>query len=94
MELKTKLNETMAKKFEAVKEHTGMENNSSVVWFLISREYNRIERSKRHKVFLPNEIYDRAEKAAEARGQTMDEYIDEVTEQLLKNPNEGLKLTS
>lgn len=91
MELKTTLNEEMTKRYETVKKHTGMKDDNSVLGFLISREYSRIQRAKYHKVFLPKQTYDLAEKAANARGQTLYEYIDEVTEELLKNPKEGMK---
>ena len=54
---------------------------------MISHEEDRILRASRRKVFLPNEIYDKAEKAAKARGQMVYEYIDEITDALLKNPS-------
>ena len=91
MELKTTLNEELTKRYQTVKEHTGMENDKNVLAWLISKEYGRIQRSKRQKVFLPKDVYRLVEKAAEARGQTIDEYIDEVTEQLLKNAKEAEK---
>jgi hypothetical protein len=58
---------------------------------LISREFGRIERLKIHRVFIPKETYALVEKAAESRNQTVDEYIQEVTEDLLKNAKEGVK---
>jgi hypothetical protein len=88
MELKTTLNEEMTKRFQAVKEHNGMSSDKEILNTLISKEFHRIERLKLHKVFLPKETYDLAEKTAKARGQTIDEYIDEMTEKLLK---EGVK---
>jgi hypothetical protein len=88
MELKTTLDEKMTKRFQAVKEHSGMSSDKEILNTLISKEFHRIERLKLHMVFLPKETYDLAEKAARARGQTLDEYIDEVTEKLLK---EGVK---
>jgi hypothetical protein len=94
MELKTTLNEQMTEKFKAVKEHSGMNSDKEILNVLISREYHRIERLKLHKVFLPNEVYNLVEKATEARGQTIDEYIQEVTEDLLKNAKEGVKHAS
>ncbi len=84
MELKTTLNEEMTKRFQAVKEHNGICSDKEILNTLISKEYSRIQMTKRHKVFLPKQVYDAAEKAAEARGQTIDEYIDEATEKLLK----------
>jgi hypothetical protein len=91
MELKTTLNEEMTKRYKTVKEHTSLIDDKSVVAFLISKEYHRIQMLRYHRVFLPKETYDRAEKAAEARGQTIDEYIDEVTEELLKDGKEAVK---
>jgi hypothetical protein len=91
MKLNVTLDESASKAFQEIKNHMGVTSNRSVVGLLISREEDRIWRSRRHKVFLPNETYDRAEKAAEARGQTIHEYIDEVTEDLLKNAKEGVK---
>lgn len=75
MKLDVVLDEEATKRFEAVKEHTGMKSNVSVLQYVISREYARIQRSKVRKVFLPNETYDLMEKAAKARGQTIDEYV-------------------
>ena len=91
MKLNVTLNEKASKAFQEIKKHNCMQTNSNMTRLLISREESRIVASKRHKVFLPNEIYDKAEKAANALNLTIDEYIDSVTEQLLKNPNEGLK---
>ena len=91
MELKTTLNEKVTEQFKVVKENSGVNDDKSVIALLISKEYDRIQRSKLHKVFLPNEVYDLVEKATEARGQTIDEYIQEVTEDLLKNTKEGVQ---
>jgi predicted DNA-binding protein len=84
MRLNVTLDESASKAFQEIKNHLGVTSNRSVVGLLISREEDRIVASKRRKVFLPNEVYDRAEKAAKARGQTLDEYIDEITSDLLK----------
>ena len=89
MELETKLNEEMTKRFQAVKEHSCMNSDKEVLNVLISREYSRIQRSKLHKVFLPKETYDLAEKAAEARNQTLDEYIEELTLRMIENAKKG-----
>jgi hypothetical protein len=91
MELKTTLDMELTRRYEAVKEHTHMLNDKSVLGFLISKEYNRIQRAKRHKVFLPKKTYDLAEKAAKARGQTIDEYVEELTEEMIKNAEEAEK---
>lgn len=91
MELKTSLNEELTKRYQAVKEHTGMKSNDSVLAFLISKEYDRVQRSKRHKVFLLKETYMMAEKAAEARGQTIDEYVEELALDMIKKAKEGVK---
>jgi predicted DNA-binding protein len=81
--MELKMDEELTEKFKVVKEHAGVNDDKSVIALLISKEYHRIERLKLHKVFLPNEVYDLVEKATEARGQTIDEYIQEVTEDLL-----------
>jgi len=86
MKLSVTLDESASKAFQEIKNHMGVTSNRSVVGLLISREEDRIWRSRHHKVFLPNEIYDKVEKAVEARGQTIHEYIDEITDALLKNP--------
>jgi len=91
MKLNVTLDEKASKAFQAVKEDFGFQNNTSVIGLMISHEESRMLRASRRKVFLPNAIYDKAEKAAKALNLTLDEYIDSVTEQLLKNPNEGLK---
>jgi len=91
MRLNVTLNEEQSKAFQEIKKDSCMISNKSIICLMISHEEDRIWRSRRHKVFLPNEIYDKAEKAAEARGQTIHEYIDEVTEDLLKNAKESVK---
>lgn len=92
MKLNVTLDQKSSEKFEQVKKHFGVTANQSVIAFLISQEYGRIERSKRRKVFLPKETYDRADKAAASLNLTIDEYVDSVTEQLLKNPKEARAL--
>ena len=94
MKLNVTLDEKASKAFQEIKKDNCMQTNSNMIRLLISREEDRILRASRRKVFLPNAIYDKAEKAAKALNLTIDEYIDSVTEQLLKNPNEGLKQTS
>jgi glutamyl-tRNA reductase len=91
MKLSVTLDEKTSKAFEEVKKHMGVHTNRSVVGLMISHEEDRILRASRRKVFLPNEIYDKAERAAKTLNLTIHEYIDSVTEQLLKQPPEGLK---
>jgi len=91
MELKTTLNEEMTKRYQAVKEHSGMNSDKEILNVLISREYSRIQRSKLHKVFLPRETYEMAEKAAEARNQTLYEYVEELALDMIKKAKEGEK---
>ena len=90
MKLNITLDDENTKRFQAVKEHLGVKNDVSTIEYAISREYGRIQRSKVRKVFLPNETYDLMEKAAEARGQTIDEYVQEITEDLLKEQKKKL----
>ena len=89
MELKTTLDEKLTEKFRTVKEHAGVNSDQSVIALLISREYDRIQRSKLHKVFLPKETVEMAEKAAEARGQTLYEYVEELALDMIKKEKEG-----
>lgn len=84
MKVNVVLDDEATKRFQAVKEHMGVKSDLSVLQYVISREYNRIQRSKVRKVFLPKEVYDQVEEAAKARGQTIDEYVEEITEPLLK----------
>jgi hypothetical protein len=84
MKLNVTLDESASKAFQEIKNHNSMQSNKSLICLMISREEDRILRASRRKVFLPNEIYDKAEKAAKARGQTIHEYIDEITSDLLK----------
>ncbi len=91
MELKTTLNEEMANRYKTVKNHTGMHDDKNVLGFLISKEYDRIERAKYHRLFLSHATYDMAEKAAEARRQTIDEYIAQIIDEIVKNAKEAEK---
>ena len=86
MRLNVTLDEEQSKAFQEIKKDSCMISNKSIICLMISHEEDRILRASRRKVFLPNEIYDKAEKAAKARGQMIYEYIDEITDALLKNP--------
>jgi len=90
MKLNVTLDEETSKAFEDVKKHMGVNNNRSVIGLMISHEEDKILRASRRRVFLLNETYDKAEKAAKALNLTIDEYVDSVTEQLLKNANEDI----
>jgi hypothetical protein len=91
MELKTTLDKKMTERFQAVKESVGVIGDKEVLAILISKEYSRIQRRKYRKVFIPNEDYDIIEKASADRGQTVDEYITELTLKMLENAKEGVK---
>lgn len=89
--MELKMNEKVTEQFRAVKEHAGVNDDKSVIALLISKEYDRIQRSKLHKVFLPKETYEKAEKAAKARNQTLYEYIEELSLNMIKKAEEGVK---
>jgi len=91
MELKTMLNEKVTEQFRVVKEHAGVNDDKSVIALLISKEYDRIQRSKLHKVFLPKETVELAEKAAKIRNQTLYEYIEELALDMIKKAEEGVQ---
>jgi hypothetical protein len=91
MELKTTLDKELTRQYETVKESTGMKDDEKVLGWLISKEYSRIQRAKVHRVFLPKETYHLAEKAANARGQTIDEYIEELAEEMIRKAKEGVE---
>ncbi|MGD0978891.1 MAG: hypothetical protein ABR962_07085 [Candidatus Bathyarchaeia archaeon] len=84
MKLNIIMDDENSKRFQAVKEHIGVKSDLSVLQYAISREYSRIQRSKVRKVFLPKETYDLMEEAAKARGETIDEYVDYITDGVLK----------
>jgi hypothetical protein len=89
MELKTTLNEEMTKRFQTVKKRTGIKDDKNVLGFLISEEYDRILMANHRKLLVANETYALLEKEAEARGQTVDEYIEELIEKQIKKTEEG-----
>ena len=86
--MELKMNEKVTEQFRVVKENSGVNNDQSVIGLLISKEYHRIQRSKKRKVFIPNEDYALIEKAAEARGKTVDEYVQELTEKHFRKVKE------
>lgn len=89
MELKTTLDEKLTEKFQAVKEHEGVNSDKEVVRILIGREYGRIQKRKYRKVFIGRETYVQAEKEAETRGQTVDDYVQELTLEMLRKAREA-----
>lgn len=90
MKVSTTLNAEMSKRFQAVKEYTGVKANNNVLILLITKEYQRIQQTKTHRVFLSNETYDVIEEIAKTRGQTVDEYVEEITEDLLRKEKENV----
>jgi len=85
------LNEKLTEEFKVVKESTGMQNNRSVLEFLIRQKYHALQRRKYRRVFITNEDFDILEKAAAERGETVDEYIAGVTLERLEKVKEGVK---
>jgi hypothetical protein len=86
--MELKMDEELTEKFKAVKEHTGMNSDKSVIALLISTEYSRIQNRKYRKVFIGKETYAEAKKIAEARGKTVDTYVKELTEDMLRKARE------
>jgi hypothetical protein len=84
MELKMNLNEQLADRFMTIKEHTGMKDDKNVLAYLISKEYDKIQETRFRKVFVGPETYERLEKKATARGETVDIYVQELVENQLK----------
>jgi hypothetical protein len=91
MTLKITLNEELARRYEVVKEHTGMNDDQNVLAFLISEEYSRIQNAKYHRLFVTRKTYDMAEKAAEAKGETVPQFVEELIDRQTRTPEEGLK---
>jgi hypothetical protein len=89
--MELKMDEELTEKFKAVKENMGVNSNQSVIGLLISTEYSRIQNRKLRKVFLPKETVELAEKAAEARNQTLYEYIEELSLDMIKKAEEGVQ---
>jgi hypothetical protein len=88
MEVKTTLNEEMARRFKRVKEHTGLKEDKNVIGFLISEEYGRIESANKRRVFVPNATYRRLEETAAAHHQTIEEFVNGIIEE---NTKQGAK---
>jgi hypothetical protein len=91
MELKTTLDEELAKRFQTVKKKTGMRSNQSVLAMLISKEYDRIQSCRYRRVSIDGADYELIEKEAMAQGKTVDEYVEELVEERIKNAKEGVK---
>jgi hypothetical protein len=92
--MELKMDEKLTEKFKAVKEKFGVNNDQSVIALLISTEYSRIQNRKLRKVFLPKETVELAEKAAKIRNQTLYEYIEELSLDMIKKAEEGVKHAS
>ena len=86
--MELRMNEKVTEQFRVVKENSGVNSDKSVIGLLISREYHRIQSSKKRKVFIPNEDYTLIEKAATARGKTVDQYVQELTEKHFRKVKE------
>ena len=90
-ELKIQMDEVLNERFLVVKEHLGVNNDKSVMAFLISKAYDKIQGSKCHKLFIRTEIYDRLEKKAAAQGQSVDIFVQELIEDEIRKAEEGAK---
>jgi hypothetical protein len=86
--MELKMDEELTEKFKAVKEHMGVNSNQSVIGLLISTEFDRIQARKYRNVYIGKETYAEAKKAAEARGKTVDTYVKELTEDMLRKARE------
>lgn len=87
MEVRTTMDEEMAKRFETVKKKMGMRSNQNVLAALISQEYDRIQSCRYRRVSIDGANYALIEKEALEQGKRVDEYIEELCEKRLK----GLK---
>jgi hypothetical protein len=92
MTFKVPLDEEGSKKFQAIKKYFGVEKNSSAIALLISQAYDKIQKSKTHKLFLSKKTYETAKVHAEQRGQKVEEYVNDLISERLKdgenrNPN-------
>lgn len=91
MELKAVLDAELTERFLVVKEHTGMENDKSVLAFLISKEYDKIQESRHRRLFIRNEVYDVLEKKAAAQGQSVDIFVQELIDDEIRKSEESGK---
>jgi hypothetical protein len=91
MELKTTLDEKMTEKFLVVKENIGVKDDKSVLGFLISKAYDKIQDTRYQKLWISNEVYGMAEKEAAAQNVTVDIYVTELVEKKLKELKEAEK---
>ena len=90
-ELKIELDEILRERFLVVKENTGMQNDKSVLAYLISKAYDKVQNSKYRSLFVSHATYDLIEKAATARGQTIEIYMHELIEDLIRESKECVK---
>ncbi|MGA2308854.1 MAG: hypothetical protein ABSG57_04805 [Candidatus Bathyarchaeia archaeon] len=89
MNLYLTLDEEGTKRFQAVKKHTGMKANKNVMAYLIYKEYRRTQTG--HRLFLGSESYAMVEKAAEAKGESIEEFVENLIESEIKKAEEGEK---
>ena len=89
--MELKMDEELTEKFQIVKDNMGVNSNYSVIALLVSAEYSRIQNRKLRKVFLPKETVELAEKAAKIRNQTLYEYIEELSLDMIKKAEEGVQ---
>jgi hypothetical protein len=78
MKLSATLDEENLRRFQEIKKHSGLKANRSVVELLIYKEYDRIQESKIHRLYLSKEVYETAKTHAQERGQKIEEYINSL----------------
>lgn len=91
MKLNLTLDEEGTRRFQAVKEHIGVKANRNVMAFLIYKEYRRLQSSNSHKLFLGKDTYAMAEKTAEAKGESIEQFVECLIESEIKKAKEGEK---
>jgi hypothetical protein len=78
MKLSVTLDQENERRFQEIKEHSCLQSNRSVVELLIYKEYDRIQESKTHKLFLSKEVYEKAKTHAQEQGKTIEEYVNNL----------------
>jgi len=88
MKLNVTLNDEATKRFQAVKEYYGFKANTSLVGVLLAKEADRIQEERMKRISIPNERYEALAKEAKARGLDVDEYVNKIVTECLKEAEE------
>jgi hypothetical protein len=78
MKLNITLDDELAERFNAVKEHLCVKHDHSVIATLVSKEYDKLKEAESRRIYVSKETYATLEQKANKLGITPDDWVNQV----------------